>query len=419
MNARDFEAAWVEQARSRILRPAPAFEDGKLVFGAATEIANLANALDQEPRTLAILSAAYLKPIDPQALRYLRRAFAAQARGDVAMAAVHIAMAGFGTFARPELAARRAFLSDRLLRLGTTPETILKAVGLDPGANALAKYDESEPRNPAGSGRQSGEWTDGDPLSFFARRLAGGVLSALARWAAIAVGTATAALSLRLLILSTKPPGNAGDGKVPGHDDLEYHWDELDVQFHVLIDGRWVTLTQGRLTGDLYLDASGRPIARKLDGTIVADMDALEDARKDLPGGVGGGPPGNDPGRDGRGPKLCPAPVYENQDGWSARARAYQAYVTGLGQGLQVWLNGVSFDGCRESDGTMLEAKDNYRFLLDDSGNWKPWVENPDSPLNQMRSQSAAAALDGRNVEWHASQKGYAIYLESVRGKPA
>jgi len=138
----------------------------------------------------------------------------------------------------------------------------------------------------------------------------------------------------------------------------------------------------------------------------VADMDALEDARRALPGAV--------PGQDQRGPKLCPAPIDENQDGWSARARAYRAYVKGLGEGKQVMPNGVSFDGCRETDGTMLEAKDNYEFLFDESGNWLSWVAKPGNPLKQMLSQSAAATLDGRLFEWHASQKGYAIFLERV-----
>ncbi len=122
-------------------------------------------------------------------------------------------------------------------------------------------------------------------------------------------------------------------------------------------------------------------------------MDALEDARKQLPGADGGKPPGDETGKGERGPKLCPGPVEEKQDGWSARARAFQAYVTGLGEEMQVLLNGVSFDGCRESDGAMLGAKDNYDHLIDDSGNWETWSKKAPSTLSaQMVNQSEAAA---------------------------
>ena len=230
MDARELEAARGEHSRRHAIRPAPTFEGDRLVFGAATEVASVSGSVHRESRAIAILSAAYSRPVDARAFSYLRRALGAQARGDAVLAALHIAMAGFGTLARPEAAARRAFLSDRLLRLGATPKMILEAVGIDAGIGALTKYDESEPRNPAGDGRQSGEWTDGDPGSFFSSGLRREALAALARWAAKIVGPTSAALSLGLLVLSTSRTAHDGNGKVPGHDDVAYDWDTNNLQ---------------------------------------------------------------------------------------------------------------------------------------------------------------------------------------------
>jgi hypothetical protein len=56
-------------------------------------------------------------------------------------------------------------------------------------------------------------------------------------------------------------------------------------------------------------------------------------------------------------PQLCPDPTAESVAGRSERSLAYQQQITGLPRGLEVKLNGVRFDGFREEDGTMLEAK--------------------------------------------------------------
>jgi GH24 family phage-related lysozyme (muramidase) len=53
------------------------------------------------------------------------------------------------------------FMADALMKAGTGPDVILRALDL-PGADgedALTRYDPDQPRNPAGSGRVSGQWT--------------------------------------------------------------------------------------------------------------------------------------------------------------------------------------------------------------------------------------------------------------------
>jgi hypothetical protein len=52
----------------------------------------------------------------------------------------------------------------------------------------------------------------------------------------------------------------------------------------------------------------------------------------------------------------CPEPTPATKR-MSPRSEAYQRQITELESGLVVRLNGIRFDGCRESDGTMLEVK--------------------------------------------------------------
>ncbi len=61
--------------------------------------------------------------------------------------------------------------------------------------------------------------------------------------------------------------------------------------------------------------------------------------------------------------------------GRSEGSLAYQEQITGRPPGLEVKLNGVRFDGCREEDGTMLEAKGpGYADKMSGPENWKGWL---------------------------------------------
>jgi hypothetical protein len=72
---------------------------------------------------------------------------------------MHLALATLGRLPRPRDAARRLFLADKLLEAGSEPETILRALDLDPDEVLTRAYNPDQPRVPAGSGRESGQWT--------------------------------------------------------------------------------------------------------------------------------------------------------------------------------------------------------------------------------------------------------------------
>ena len=105
-------------------------------------------------------------------------------------------------------------------------------------------------------------------------------------------------------------------------------------------------------------------------GSLVFDADSLPDAKTEV---------GARSDRDE--PKLCPDHSRDVPHGASERAKAYQEQISrlnnpqrplpaGMAVSLENPLTGrnVAFDDCRESDGTMIEAKGpGYAKLLRDS----------------------------------------------------
>jgi hypothetical protein len=71
-----------------------------------------------------------------------------------------------------EDAAYRLSLAAELIDAGVAPRELARELGLNPVQFDVSKYDENQPRVPAGSGRESGQWTSGDAA-------AGGDASAL------------------------------------------------------------------------------------------------------------------------------------------------------------------------------------------------------------------------------------------------
>jgi len=88
--------------------------------------------------------------------------------------------------------------------------------------------------------------------------------------------------------------------------------------------------------------------------------------------------------------------------------------VTGLPPGLAVKLDGVSYDGCNPSDGTMTDAKANYEQFLDQNSDWITiGKDGEDKRLfrvvgelqDRLKRQAATAAANGRRVEWFVMQE--------------
>ena len=166
------EKAWRDQAGAARLAPTMAFGPDGLTLGAGTVLAPVEDLGSDDPlaaaaeaRLHALLSAAYRRSIEPQAIGFIRRGAMSWRAGDKAMAAMHLAMTGLLPLRNPKDDARRLFMADALMKAGAEPETILRALDLgDVGGEAFKRYDPDQPRNPAGSGRASGQWArEGTP----------------------------------------------------------------------------------------------------------------------------------------------------------------------------------------------------------------------------------------------------------------
>ena len=130
------------------------------VLGAGTLLAKLGDKAlpieaDQE-RIWTLLSVAYGHEVPLAVLGSLRRAAKHWQGGDKCLAAIHLAQMGLPDIG--EDAAYRLSLAAELIDAGVAPERLAQELGFGLPAGLL-KYDPDQPRVPAGSGRESGQWT--------------------------------------------------------------------------------------------------------------------------------------------------------------------------------------------------------------------------------------------------------------------
>lgn len=130
-----------------------------LVLGAGILLAKMGEdglCLDgEEERILTLLAIAYRGDVPGAALGTLRRVSKHWQGGDKCLAAIHPAQSSF-----PEIgedAATRLSLAAELIEVGMTPRELARELGLNPVPFDVSKYDENQPRVPAGSGRESGQ----------------------------------------------------------------------------------------------------------------------------------------------------------------------------------------------------------------------------------------------------------------------
>ena len=122
----------------------------------------LQSEADQE-RIWTLLSVAYGHEVPLAVLGSLRRVAKHWHGSDKCLAAIHLAQMGLPGIG--EGAAYRLSLAAELIDAGLAPRELARELGFDPPAGLL-KYDPDQPRVPAGSGRESGEWTtSGDAAS--------------------------------------------------------------------------------------------------------------------------------------------------------------------------------------------------------------------------------------------------------------
>lgn len=164
---------WDASSAQAPLHCAMTFVGGNLVLGAETKLAAAESDLPPEEgdasaandaRIVALLSAAYRRSIAPSTLTHIHRALIKQSEGNATLALVHLAMTGLPKLATPKEDARRLFMADGLIAADVAPRIILQALELnDPSLDDLERgYNPNQPRVPAGSGRESGQWTSGD-----------------------------------------------------------------------------------------------------------------------------------------------------------------------------------------------------------------------------------------------------------------
>ncbi len=167
---------WDEQAAR--LHPRMEFTWDGLVLGAGTVLAKAGRdkngasrvALDDEPRVMALIATAFERPVEPYLLAKISRACELWNEGEKALAHIHLAHAGLPPCGENE--ALRLFIAEALLADDVPPDALLEAQGFDPATLDLFKY-PGQPRVPAGSGRESGEYTYGranvTPVAFHGR----------------------------------------------------------------------------------------------------------------------------------------------------------------------------------------------------------------------------------------------------------
>ena len=167
MNAIDED--WRKKCSTGPIHRKPTLTDTGLMLGRETILARTAHgAIDaagvsvdsDEARVLAVLAAAYRRPVANHAIAKMRRASELWHEGEKALAQFHLAFIDLPD--ADEDTAYRLFLAMKILESGLSPEALMKALGIEWAALDLEKYDPDQPRVPAGSGHGSGQWTSGD-----------------------------------------------------------------------------------------------------------------------------------------------------------------------------------------------------------------------------------------------------------------
>lgn len=202
-------------------------------------------------------------------------------------------------------------------------------------------------------------------------------------------------------ILIPLPEASVNDGKVPGRPDLSWHVAEGELSvYQTDADGNRRMIYNG-VPGadDIYRRNKTEPVARYLTNAVIIDPDAF---------------PGGQPARaqNDNDPKVCPLPTWQRENGNKGDAwKRYQEQITGMSWQLGSELNGVIFDGCRLSDGVMLEAKGKgYAWMI-------PYMMESDKfpaylrIMTEAESQARAAAAANRQIEWHFAEKATADFF--------
>ena len=206
-------------------------------------------------------------------------------------------------------------------------------------------------------------------------------------------------------------------GTLPDHPDIRYRYDEGALTLiQTDRDGNPRLLFSGlpEMTAEgLYRTRDGVVIGCQIGNSFMLSDAGLSSIRADDADNRSVAQGATTVATTPDEPKLCPDPSPDRPGNKSPRAIAYQAQITGLPPGMAVMLNGVSFDGCRTTDGTMLEAKGpGIAQHINNDLTWKPYIikRGQDELDKQIKRQSEAAG--NRTVEWHFAEPRLAAYAQ-------
>ena len=394
-------------------------EKAGIVLGAGTVVVpsegerRLCSIEGREARVLALLSTAFGRPAPYSTLTAFERAARCWNAGDDALAAMHLALAIPNTPGDEGETAWRAAAAEELLGQGMAPATLLTALGSDPvyskGIEKL--YNPDQPRVPAGSGRESGQWTKA--LWALAARLAPTALRALATFAGRLGGPTIVFGSL--FIPSSRASPRSGD--VTGVDGLSFVFRASEATLYLNYipkDGPRQDLTATLGLDEVFRTKDGRIVGIKLpDGALVLDPGALS---REL-------------SRDDE-PRLCPAPAEDKVGGHGEsgeRARDFEDFVKAMlnpqaptprAFGVQLpnpQAGGklVFFDDCQRATGMMAEMKGAaYGDMLAKVGFPQIRRSLKEDWLKQSASQLAAAG--DRPLTWFFAEQPAADFARGL-----
>jgi hypothetical protein len=383
-----------------------------------------------------LLAAAYGRAVAPAVLGNVGRAVKSCRDGDGCLAHIHLAYSGLRPPGDLRGAACRLFIAESAMKAGMSPRAILHALKIGSSyVDAIDKaYNPDEPRIPAGSGKPSGEWTNGAagsgddsaqttastdgvqdssllgrmpaPAPSFLGTLDAAQVAELGAYAARMLGPTGAAAAAFGLLFIPSPNNVRVEGGVPEMPGLRYSWNRDETLLHLEYadpDGGQ-RIFSAQLDGDVFCDAQGRVVGRVLsDSTVAIDAAAVS---SDLV--------------DDDEPRLCPDTAKDKRT--NDLGLDYENYIKTLvnpenptpaymGYVLPNAVRPVAFDDCEHATGTMVEIKDGYAGFLNSEGGRKLIEE---IFIEQAIAQVQAAGA--RPVRWYFSQEAVADYATKIFG---
>ncbi|MGH6822486.1 MAG: hypothetical protein ACREC4_03180 [Methylocella sp.] len=234
------------------------------------------------------------------------------------------------------------------LEKGLEPRDLMNALGFPRAARDLEKYNPDQPRVPAGSGRESGEWTSGgDSAGVSAPPATAGLASVppaaagegaktlaadlfgeasprfLAGLAELGATIGGAGAVLGAIFVPSPNPGLISAGAVPGDPNLRYAINHDEATLRLTRDGEVVAAAQRAQDGIFHEVETGTPIARDVGGSIVFDAATLESvaAPEETSQVSREAASATQTAAEAETPKLCPDPGRDAPHGASERAK--------------------------------------------------------------------------------------------------